>query len=101
MGLQLGDFAVDEATVPQPLPEVPAEAGNTVEEAELEEIADAEVGKGAETGRGSEIFTISLSAQITKNRSTHKFVMRLHPAIKPTSRAIKKTALDKKQIKQL
>ena len=30
---------------------MPAEAGEAIEEAELEEVADAEVGKGAEAGR--------------------------------------------------
>ena len=48
---QLADFAVDEAAVPEALPEMPAEAGGAVEEAELEEVADAEVGKRAEVGR--------------------------------------------------
>ena len=45
--LQLADFAVDEPAVPEALPEVPAEAGEAVEEAEFEEVADAEVGNGA------------------------------------------------------
>ena len=49
--LQLSDFVVDEPTVPEALPEVPAEAGETVEEAELEEVADAEVGNRADVWR--------------------------------------------------
>ena len=53
--LQLADFVVDEAAVPEALVEVPAEAVEAVEEAELEEVADAEVGNGAEGGRGSGI----------------------------------------------
>ena len=36
---------------PRECREVPAEAGEAVEEAELEEVADAEVGEGAEVGR--------------------------------------------------
>ena len=34
--------------IPQSLPEVPTEAGETAEETELEKIADAEVGNSAE-----------------------------------------------------
>ena len=49
--LQLADFAVDEPAVPEALPEVPAEAGYAVEEAELEEVADAEVCNRAEVRR--------------------------------------------------
>ena len=39
---------VDEEAVPETLPEVPTETGETVEEAEFEEVADAEVGEGVE-----------------------------------------------------
>ena len=54
-GLQLADFVIDEAAVPEGLVEVPAEAVEAVEEAEVEEVADAEVGKRAEGEKGSEI----------------------------------------------
>ena len=40
-----------EAAVPEALIEVPHPASITVEEAEFEEVADAEVGEGAEVGR--------------------------------------------------
>ena len=51
-GLQIADFVVDEAAVPEGLVEVPAEAVEAVEEAEVEEVADAEVEKRAEGVRG-------------------------------------------------
>ena len=50
--LHLTYLAVDEPPIPETLPEVPAKAGEAVEEAEFEEVADAEVGKGAEVGCG-------------------------------------------------
>ena len=43
----------DEAAVPEGLVEVPAEAVEAVEEAEVEEVADGEAEKRAEGGRGS------------------------------------------------
>ena len=49
--VQTGDFAVDEAAVPEALVEVPLETGEAVEEAEFEEVADAEVGEGKEVTR--------------------------------------------------
>ena len=42
---------VDEEAVPEALVEVPTEAWEAVEEAEFEEVADAEVGEGADAGR--------------------------------------------------
>ena len=47
----LSDFDVHDPTIPQALPEVPTEAGEAVEEAEFEEVADAEVDDSAEVGR--------------------------------------------------
>ena len=41
--------------IPQPLPEVPTLAGDAIEETEFEEVADAEVGDGAEIARQFEI----------------------------------------------
>ena len=49
--LHLPDFTINQPAVPEALPEVPAEAGEAVEEAELEEVADAEIGDGAEVSR--------------------------------------------------
>lgn len=54
MGFKRADFAIDEPAVPEALPEVPAEAGEAVEEAELEEVAEAEIVDGAEIGRQNE-----------------------------------------------
>ena len=51
LSLRLADFVVDKPAVPEALPEVPTEAGEAVEEAELEEVADAEIGDGAEVSR--------------------------------------------------
>jgi len=51
MAAEAGDFAVDEETVPKTLPKVPHKAGIAVEETELEEVADVEIGEGAEVGR--------------------------------------------------
>ena len=42
---------IDYPPIPEPLPEVLAPTGDAVKKAELEEVADAEVGKGAEVGR--------------------------------------------------
>ena len=47
----LADFDVHNPPIPEPLPEVPAKACHAIKEAELEEIADAEVGNGAEVRR--------------------------------------------------
>ena len=52
-GLQLTYLPIYQTTIPETLVEVPAEAVEAVEEAEVEEVADAEVGKRAEGGRGS------------------------------------------------
>ena len=49
--LQTGDLTVDEEAIPEALVEVPTPTGDAIEEAELEEVADAEVGEGAEVGR--------------------------------------------------
>ena len=46
---------VDKAAVPEGLVEMPHPTGVAVEEAEVEEVADAEVGKRAEGGMGSGI----------------------------------------------
>jgi len=54
-GLQLAYLPIYQTTIPEALVEVPAEAGVAVEEAEVEEVAEAEVGKRAEGGRGSGI----------------------------------------------
>ena len=58
--LQPPYFPIHQPTIPETLPEVPAEAGKTVKEAELEEVADAEVGKCAEIGRELVIFDFLL-----------------------------------------
>ena len=50
--LQLPDLPVHQTSVPQTLVEMPAEAVEAVEEAEVEEVADAEVEKRAEGVRG-------------------------------------------------
>ena len=42
---------VDKPAIPETLPEVPPQAGNSVEEAKLEEIADTKIGDGAEVPR--------------------------------------------------
>ena len=39
--LHLADFTIDQPTIPESLPEMPAEAREAVEEAALEKIADA------------------------------------------------------------
>ena len=49
--LHLPYLTVDEQAVPEALVEVPLPSWHTVEEAEFEEVADAEVGDGAELGR--------------------------------------------------
>ena len=49
---------VHQASVPEGLVEVLAEAVEAVEEAEMEEVADAEVEKRAEGGRGSGTLTM-------------------------------------------
>ena len=49
--LHLPDFAVDEEAIPQALIEVPLETWEAVEEAEFEEVADAEVGEGMKVVR--------------------------------------------------
>ena len=49
--LHLPYLPVDEEAVPEALIEVPLPSWHTVEKAEFEEIADAEVGEGAEVGR--------------------------------------------------
>ena len=51
LSFHLADFAIHQPTIPQPLPEVPEETGETVKEAEFEEVADAEIGDGAEVAR--------------------------------------------------
>src|SRR5574344_541963 len=43
-----GDFAVDEEAIPEALPEVPEPARIAVEEAELQEIANAKIDQAAE-----------------------------------------------------
>ena len=47
------DFNIHNPPIPQPLPKVPAETREAVEETAFEEVADAEVGEGAEVGRES------------------------------------------------
>ena len=49
--LQPPDLPVHQAAVPEGLVEVPAEAVEAVEEAEVEEVTNTEVGEGAEVGR--------------------------------------------------
>ena len=41
------------------MPEMPAPASDAVEEAELEEVADAEVGEGAEVARQFVVFRLA------------------------------------------
>ena len=53
------DLPIDKPAVPEALPEVPAKAGEAVEEAELEEVADAEVGDGAEVARQFVVFRLA------------------------------------------
>ena len=48
--LQPSNLPIHQPPIPQTLPKVPAEAGKTVEEAEVEKVTNAEVGKGAEVG---------------------------------------------------
>ena len=45
------DLPINQPAVPKPLPEMPTPTGDTVEEAEFEEVANAEVGNSAEVGR--------------------------------------------------
>ena len=44
-------FSIHDPPVPEALPEVPAETGETIEEAELEEVADAEICDSSEIAR--------------------------------------------------
>ena len=50
-GVQLGNFAVDEAAVPEALPEVPHPAGIAVEKTEPQKIAVAEISESTEVWR--------------------------------------------------
>ena len=58
-GLQIADFVVDEAAVPEGLVEVPAEAGNTIEKSEFYEVTNTEVGEGAEVGREAVVLCLA------------------------------------------
>ena len=58
--LQLSNLPIHQPPIPQTLPEVPAEAGKAVEEAELEEVADAEVDKGSQTWQESVVVSFTL-----------------------------------------
>ena len=50
---------VDEEAVPETLPEVPHPAGVAIEEAEFEEVADAEVGDGMKVWREAVVTDIT------------------------------------------
>ena len=58
---QLPDFVIDEATIPEALPEVPAKSCDAIEESEHEEIADAEVGERAKIPRQFVVFIFQSS----------------------------------------
>ena len=49
--LHPSNLPIHEASIPKSLIEVPHPASITIEEAEFEEVADAEVGEGAKLGR--------------------------------------------------
>ena len=51
-GFKFPDFTIDQPTIPEALPEMPAEGGEPFEETEFEEVVDAEVGEGAEVSQG-------------------------------------------------
>ena len=51
---------------------MPAETGEAIEEAELEEIADAEVDEGAEVGRGE---VIAMKREYLSDRNLHCIAM--------------------------
>ena len=50
--LHPSNLPIHEASIPEALVEVPAEAGEAIEEAKFEEVTDAEVGEGAKLGSG-------------------------------------------------
>ena len=52
-------FAINDLPIPQPLPEVPTEAGEAIEEAKFHEIAEAEVGNGTEVARQFVVFRLA------------------------------------------
>ncbi len=65
LSLHPADLAVDDPAVPEALPEVPHPAGVTVEEAALEDIADAEVEQRAQIGRPAVVgFLLGLEADL-------------------------------------
>ena len=51
MLFQPADFDINQPPIPQPLPEVPAEAGKAVKKAEFEKVAEAEIEDSAEIRR--------------------------------------------------
>ena len=57
--LHLPYLPIHKEAIPQALVEVPTEAGESIEEAELEEVADAEVGDGAEVARQFVVFRLA------------------------------------------
>ena len=54
----LPDFNVHNPPIPEPLPEVPTPARAAIEETELEEVTNAEVGNSAEVARQFLIFDL-------------------------------------------
>ena len=58
-GLQPPYLPIHKTSVPETLPEVPHPTGVAVEEAEVEEVADAEVGEGAEVGREAVVLCLA------------------------------------------
>ena len=53
--LQLADFVVDEATIPEALPEVPTETGEAIEESEFKKWQAQKQTMARKSSRGSEI----------------------------------------------
>ena len=65
------DLPVHNPPIPQPLPEVPAETGEAVKKAELEKVADAEVGEGAKIARQFVILRLAWIGPDTRFQALH------------------------------
>ena len=68
------NLSIHNPPIPQPLPEVPAETGEAIKEAELEEVADAEIGDSAKIAREFVIFRLARIGPDTGPHALHRTV---------------------------